>query len=226
MNIVYSKSIQIATYYKEEAAIAELKSMGLNTDIFNDALAYGWNFRINSQEAFDVPLFGGTSQWAKSTSRLRFLLSSIGWQSDDDKNLSKIVSPNKEIAIIVSSGNAGTGKEGVPVTTKNPKGELLETIINSNLEGIQKKLFPNVQEIIKKDFDIKAIWYLLYFNDENKNEIRSELSLPIQIENNGKINKWAKRILLSPVNVDPTPLNNYKQEFNDDIQIDISRKAN
>lgn len=229
MNIAYLPSFQRTEFFKDETTAKELLGMGLVQDDLTDAISYGWSFRINNEKSLDVPLWGGTSQWAQTIYKLRLNMVSKGWKANDDKNLSKIVSPNKKIAIIVSSGDGGTGREGVPVKTKNQKGKLVDLIINNNLKSIRQiSMFENSDEFLNKNicFDVKEIWYLLFFYDETKKEIRCELSLPIQVESNHQINKWAKRILLNSIDVTSGLSIDSKPEFNNDIDIEVTKKIN
>lgn len=126
----------------------------------------------------------------------RELLCPKGWEKLDKSNLCFTINANTKIAIVVSSGSEDTGiVEGYP-QTRNSKGKRTQDYIDSNCDifGFEE----NVQEDIFSEFQT---YMLLYYFDFEKHEIRLELSSPIAMDK-GYVNKWYKRIILSPIPFD------------------------
>ena len=63
----------------------------------------------------------GYVSFARTTRRLAEQLIPEGWTREDRENIAFIVSPDRHRAIVISTGDEGTGTES-PVKTKHPKG--------------------------------------------------------------------------------------------------------
>ncbi|MHB1894853.1 MAG: hypothetical protein ACYCTZ_15425 [Candidatus Dormibacteria bacterium] len=82
--------------------------------------------------AFDPPLTGPVLAWSRITRGLRERLVPRGWRADDSGNYSVVVDAHDEVAIVVASGSADTGKESGRPTTKSPKGPATRRAVDRN----------------------------------------------------------------------------------------------
>lgn len=192
-------SIQQGTIiYKDDEAIRKLFELSLSPEIFIKAVKKGIRTKL-SKSIYSPRLCVGMSQWEDTIVGLREQLCQNGWTQCDKYNLNRTISPQNDFAIVVSSGDAGVSKDYNP-TTLNKKGELSVTVVDTN-NNIQLSFFPMETHKKKKKYSIETIlhWFLLYYTD-NKN-IWFELSLPRDLDKDGRISSWFQRIVLPPVDI-------------------------
>jgi hypothetical protein len=141
----------------------------------------------------DPASIANTNLWGRATRVLRELLLPRGWEPDNSDQQPRTVHPSRQWAVIVSSGDAGTGLPSSNPSTKNPKGGA--TI---------RKVAINQAQLVFPGFsaDLPAAetcisWILLIHVSQA--EIRAELSLPAEISESGFVTKWAERIILEPI---------------------------
>ncbi len=73
---------------------------------------------------------------------------------------------------------------------------------------------------------IMKTWVLLYHIDEQQQEIRTELSLPEYMAEDGHVTAWRKRIILEPIPLAPTPApSDSDDEMSDEEEIAVQRRA-
>jgi hypothetical protein len=142
------------------------------------------------------PIFKGMCAWGETTCAVREYLLPKGWRRLDDGNLPTTVNKNGTITIMVSTGDEDTGRiEGNP-STKSSKGPRTAEAIASNLVDT---LFGDIRKIANQPDD-RATFMLLFHRDEISDEVRSELSSPLKInEDDGRIDEWKERIILGAI---------------------------
>jgi hypothetical protein len=93
----------------------------------------------------------------------------------------------------------------------------------------QYKLFPDMR---LTPTDLKAIgaretWILLFYRDHETREVRSELSRPINVNMEGKVDGWAERIILKsrPIGGDVLEIPNDETPQTPEIKVNINRRA-
>jgi len=67
-------------------------------------------------------------------------------------------------------------------------------------------------------------WILLHHEDTEKNEVRSELSLPIGQNADGSITTWSDRIPLARISTAPSPVISHAQD-GEAIVVPVERRA-
>lgn len=190
-----------------------LAELGLTSEIIEYSIRRGELAR-DSCTKNDPPSAPGFDAWSKSVRALRDSLIPKGWERDDTQNFSTVVSPNKEIAIAVATGDAGTGDVNSEPHTKYPKGEAAKSAVETN----QLYLFPQDKPKAEKK---RATWFLL--KRRVGDTVFSELSLPAVITEEGHIVKWAARIILNPILIDA----NFEVEDDsslDEIDVPVFRR--
>lgn len=119
------------------------------------------------------------------------------WTKNDDSNLSTIINPDRSFAITVASGDDGTGRVEAMPQTKYPKGIATKHAVNSN----QLFLFQIHDE---NEADLRLTWMLLRRRDVDTNTVFAELSLPKAMTEEGQVEDWITRIILDPIDIEPT----------------------
>ncbi|PPD43866.1 MAG: hypothetical protein CTY16_12790 [Methylobacter sp.] len=168
-------------------------------------------------------IFHGYSAWAETVARLREVLLPLGWEKSDKGNYELVTNELLELAIAVATGNEFTGFPHATPSNKCPKGMNTIEAINTNnqMDLIQEfvELIPLESSVNKDSY---STWILLYHFA--KDEIRCELSLPSEIDTDGRIIGWKERIILNSIPLGETPIEVRPTE-NQDINIEIRRKA-
>ncbi len=172
----------------------------------------------------DAANAAGTYAYLAAVRAVRDILCRNGWEIQRKQNLELTVFTDKEIVLLVSSGDRFTGKEGHEPHTKNPKGTQTKEIVDQNLG--QMYLWKEMEPKAHMDLDKVQTWILLYHVDLKNSELRMEISLPIGFDMQElKVNGWKERIILPSIEFDITP-KGITPEFAPDIKIEIKRKIN
>lgn len=108
------------------------------------------------------------------------------------------------MAILVASGDNGTGNQNRVVSTKRGRGPKTSEQVQLN-QG-QLDLFSRngpisaigpIDEVGKRQ-----VWMLLYHHDLRRREVRSELSLPFSMGEDSRPDGWQERIVLEAIPFD------------------------
>ena len=137
------------------------------------------------------PASQGLWAWAETVCGLRDELVPLGWSRSDETNLPLTVNADETLAICVNTGNEDTGIQDGSPCTRSTKGPQTRQAILENLG--QLRLFP-ATDVIRED---RTVWILLIHRDMRAREVRAELSQPISISDEGKVDRWKERIILS-----------------------------
>lgn len=175
-----------------------LASLGLTEEILLNAAMSGYLAFID-RTPHHPELATAVAAWGEVVSRLRAGLAPLGWQYDNKNNYARSINTEKQIAIVVARGGINTGIIGSIPTTKCPKGAKTSKSLKKNMElyGNQQIAMnhPIFQNNFQESCEDLTTWFYLY--DWTETEIRSELSLPLNMSN-GYINTWKERIILQP----------------------------
>ena len=176
------------------AVIDVLSRLGLSEEPLLIAAKHGYLARTNCT-ANHPPLFPSFVAWGETVRALREALAPTGWFRDDAKNYSRVVHPDRRIAIAVATGNEATGLANGAPCTKSAKGpSTVEALEINRLQAWLPGLEPSEENLDDKEKPQQTTWILLVHHADN--EIRSELSLPLDIGIDGRISIWRERILL------------------------------
>lgn len=140
--------------------------------------------------------FSGTYGWADGTQAIRAIMMPKGWTMADPNGQPRIISPGGRYAITVSSGNAHTGNPNKTPQTKNSKGA--QTTRSVAYNSRQGELFDSEpqQNVIPVGTTEQMLWFLLFYVDLEGGEVRYELSYPINVGDNNKVDAWATRLIM------------------------------
>lgn len=168
----------------------------------------------------------GLLAWGETVCALRERLIPMGWERTDEQNWPLVVNSDGTIALSVATGNEDTGrKDGVPVTASAKGPRTISAIVaNQNLS-----LFP---EMMPSAESLKATgretWLLLVYRDTDAREMRCELSRPIGVDSEDRVDGWAERIILTPRpfdGVEDTLVDDGNGPQSPEITVEIKRRA-
>ena len=152
-------------------------------------------------------IYGGYRNFAEGTAFLRERLLSMGYLKYTQGNSEWV--RNEKLGILISfmTGNACVGLKGqVPSNTeslrtekvarnRNPKGSMFSRIANAQLHG---------DMLTTSSTTDTWCWVLMYYIDYKNKTIRSELSCPSKLTENGKFfTEYHERIILKEISFDP-----------------------
>ena len=143
------------------------------------------------------PIYRGLTRWGEIVRSLRDQLGPAGWYPDDANNFSTVVRDDGALAIAVASGNADTGKADGHPTTQHAKGPVMHQCIETNL---CLPFDPPPQDQSAQP----PIWLLLHHRAGD--ELRAELSFPLDIDGSGFVTASGTRIILPSLDLGPSPL--------------------
>lgn len=149
----------------------------------------------NETTRASAPTAAGGKQWFDTLDELRNLLLEKQWNPHDQRNCPFAIAPDRSISIVVMTGNAETGKQGLEdPSTAADKGAVAEGYVSANR---QYWLFNQAQEQ-----QGTQVWALLYHYDKTLKEVRYELSLPTDFSKK-KITGWGERLILGSIPNNP-----------------------
>lgn len=199
-----------------------LTQLGLTEEALLTAVRLGYLARTNCT-ANHPPLFPSFVAWGETVRAVRDQLAPLGWTKTNERNYSRTLHPEKGIAIAVATGNEVTGLAGTEMPcTKSVKGPSTLDAIEVNRHQLW---LPGMEPLTTSGDELEAqptTWILLVHHA--KNEIRSELSLPVDIGSDGKVSVWRERIILRAMPLDPTPVEISSPSL-PDIDVVVRRKA-
>ena len=202
-----------------------LKELGLDRETLVDVVRQG-HYVFISASPNDPPLVPGITAWGRMVRALREHLVPKGWTRSNESNYCLAISPDEELAIAVATGDESTGEANGNPTTKSSKGPSTAEAVVTNQQQLSFALFPPIPDPARPIGAAKErmTWILLVHRGIG--EVRCELSLPMSMGTDGRIDAWRERILIGAIPTDPDTIDIFPQP-NDlpDISIDIKRRA-
>ena len=198
-----------------------LEALGLEAGVLRDAVLQGEAAR-DSYTANDARLMPGTAAWNGTLRSLREALGLQGWRKGENGALETVVNPAGTIALTVATGNAGTGDPMACPRTKNPRGPATVAAVGQN--NVQLELFDVgslLRDARRKEPRVNTYVLLVH---RTANEVRLELSLPVDFDERGRIATWRDRIILEPIRLDAGPEVPAPIDPGEEIDVPVRRK--
>lgn len=142
------------------------------------------------------PAIPGLLAWGETVCALRERLIPLGWERKDESNWPIVINKSGTIALSVATGNEDTGRKDNDPLTASAKGPRTVDAVVANQR--QLVMFPEMlppKESLKDRG--RATWLLLLHRDMDAREMRCELSRPISMDDDGRVDGWAERIILA-----------------------------
>ena len=177
-----------------------LAAMGLSYEVFDRAAREHLAAFFSCTE-LDPPTFPPTSAWAAGNRSMREQLVPK-WSWKNERNQPLVINEAETIAITALSGDEQTGTDETP-STRSPKGPVTaEAVEVNNAQGS----FPFMEDLAAAMKSAKeagrTLWIFLIHKDFKKRELRSELSRPLEMSEDGYIDKWGNRIIFPAIPFD------------------------
>ena len=146
----------------------------------------------------DPPILEGLLRWGRATRALREQLVPHGWTYDNPNNLARTIHPSRDFAVVLATGDEGTGLPSTGAGPRHARGYATELAIHAN--GQLAFEFDSLLRLAtagrSPGLGHLQTWFLLYYPEPE--HFRAELSLPQGIDR-GRITRWTERILLPPL---------------------------
>ncbi|WP_395727082.1 hypothetical protein [Nakamurella sp.] len=174
-----------------------LEELDLTMDVVAAALAAADRESAHCSE-LDPPILEGLLRWGRATRALREQLVPQGWTYDNPNNLARTIHPSGDFAVVLATGDEGTGLPSTGAGPRHTRGYATEQAIHAN--GQLAFEFGSLLHLAaagrSAGLGHLQTWFLLYHPEPE--HFRAELSLPRGIDR-GRITRWTERILLPPL---------------------------
>lgn len=217
--------MQTELIHEANDVATELAKLDLKQEYLLDA-GRAWLLAVSNWTPNHPRVYRGLSAWAESVKKLRDGLIPQRWTGIEERNYPLTVHPGGSLSIAIASGDHDTG-----IATGNPKNKVrkgprtAEVVENNDM---QLRLFddeiPALPALQPEEEPSRLTYILLVYVDLQKREIRSELSLPRHMNDEGLITMWRKRIILGEVPFDGDPIN-VDLPKEPELDIEIRRRA-
>ena len=197
---------------------ARLQDLGLERDPIVDVVKQGYFAYISSTDNHP-PLYPGFVAWAEMVKGLREYLLPKQWTRCDKNNYSRVVNPNGTVSIAVATGDPGTGQAHSNPTTNAPKGPSTVEAVSLNLDFFKPE--PNATANSSEDDELLT-WILLVHRISAN--VLCELSLPLSMGDDGRVDLWRERLIIGSIPLDPDPVKMTPPSL-PDIDVDVKRRA-
>ena len=184
-----------------EEVSQRLAELGVSEDALRNAVSRGQLAFANCTENHPR-MFPAIAAWAETVAGVRENLAPFGYARSELKNYSRAIDAAGRVAIAVASGNEETGRaEGTPATKTAKGARTVEAVV---INQVQLQLFdePAPAEPVEVE-DERVTWLLLMYR--SRTETRCELSLPVAIGTDMRVNQWRERIILRSIPLDGEP---------------------
>lgn len=173
---------------------SRLPELGLTVEVVAAALASADRAGDGCSD-LDPPILEGLLRWGRATRALREQLIPQGWTYDNPNNLARTIHPSGDFAIVVATGDEGTGLPSSGAGPRHSRGYATEQAIHAN-----GQLAFEFEALVRLTAAGRTgglghlqTWFLLYYPTPDCH--RAELSLPRGFDR-GRITQWTERILL------------------------------
>ena len=148
-------------------------------------------------------IFRAISAWAEGNHSIRQSLAPR-WKAKDEYNQPLAINEDENIAITALSGDQYTGTDQIP-STRSPKGKKTAEAVEANcyqaeFAFVAEQRAAAIAEAAKVPG--RQLWIFLTFRDFERGELRSELSRPKDMGDDGYIESWWERIIFPAIRFD------------------------
>jgi len=167
----------------------------------------------------------GILGWGKITRAWRDRVIPLGHKRLTNMGQALTVDPTGSYGIVIAAGDRGTGRRNEHPSNRSPKGVATYRAIDENIRSFAE-YEPDFGRFAKASKGApRQTWFLLYFIDDELEEVRAELSLPKTIDDEGYVTEWETRILLQPpLTLPGKPAFMADDDDEGDDDIDVMRK--
>ena len=178
------------------SGIERLTALDLSVEVIANVLRRA-DAEADTCSELDPPIMQGLLRWGRANRYLREELIPLGWSHDNPRNLARTIHPSGDLAIVIATGDDGTGVADYDAGPRHSKGYATEQAIHANgqLAFEFGALVHASQQGVTAGVALRT-WLLLFHAE--REVFRVELSLPEAFDA-GRITRWTERILLPPI---------------------------
>lgn len=174
-----------------EHADAELAAFGLTTAVLHESVEAG-GIAFRACTGNHPATARGFYFYAETVRALRELLSEQGWLSESDGNIEYVTHPGRGLRIFVLAGDSATGHPGAQLHSRRSRGPRGRVAVHRNQLVID---LPGFSADVAST-SVHGTWALVHHVDTDAQEVRCELSLPVSVGADGRVEGWLRRIML------------------------------
>lgn len=206
---------------------SQLHVMGLASNPIREAIRAGHDEAARCTNN-DVATRAGYLRWATPLRYLGDVYGSKGFRRERPGGFEVLRSPDGTFAIAVAAGSYATGTDRMPMT-RIERGPMTGQAVHGNRDQIRfdANIVPlGPRELRQAIARGPLTWLLLHVYDESADELRVELSVPVEFTcksgtdvERGTVTRFEPRLILPPI---PLAENaEIEDEDDDDEEIDI-----
>lgn len=179
----------------------------------------------------DVATRSGYVRWATPFRYLGDEYVPRGWTRGHPSCYELLISPDGKRAIAVAQGDSATGTERMPSTLID-RGPLTRQAVEGNLNQLRFPVEVH-PDFAPDEIPGMKIWMLLSYFDRAADEIRIELSVPVEFTRSpgalgerrrGHVTKFLPRIILPTIALTPSIENEDEETAAEPIDVPVSRR--
>lgn len=205
-----------AVFHEDVDVDAELHRIGLEREELLRVVRLA-HWAHSQKTVWHPPNYGGLNLYACGTSGVRKELienraAGRKWSLDNSDGFCRTTDPEGRTTIVVASGSVETGDPNREPRTRHPRGKLSLKAVAVN--RLQRSFFDEAHSVRDKP----TLWFLLICVDGD--EVRSELSLPLGVDETDRAHLWRRRIIVTGPEWPGPPVRDAE-----DIDIDVVLRA-
>jgi hypothetical protein len=216
----------------EPYVVSELHAKGLDVDSLQEAVLAGHNLAMRTTEN-DVATRAGYDRWAEPLRHLGDVYVPRGFKRIRPGGFEMLASPDDSFYIAVAAGNFATGKKNRMPCTRIERGPLTGQAVGHN----RGQMTFNAKVVSITDDPIPGAegpltWFLLHYFDERANQLRLELSVPVEFttkagtdHERGSVTRFEPRLILPQIALGEDVDFDDEDEGDDEIDIPVSRRS-
>jgi hypothetical protein len=210
----------------DPVVVSQLHAMGLASDHLRAAIRAGHDEAARCTNN-DVATRAGYLRWATPLRYLGDVYGPKGFRRERPGGFEVLRGPNGTFDIAIAPGSHATGTDRMPMT-RIERGPMTGQAVLGNRD--QMRFDSNIVPLGPRELR-QAIargpltWLLLHFYDESADELRVELSVPVEFTRKtgtdaerGTVTRFEPRLILPPI---PLGENAEIEDQDDDDEIDI-----
>ena len=187
-----------------EDAEERLRDFSMTVEMIHQCISVGDSARRRVMLPVFPATFPGTTMWAETLAEWRRQLRKRSREYDigRSRGYETVYSAERRVAFTVVAGDSFTGKDGArPPRLTRPKGVVTKERVDRNRETaiglVQLALIPDENDKKPPPDELCDTWFLIVH--AAKDEVRIELSLPVDLDGDSVVSEYYERILLPPV---------------------------
>jgi hypothetical protein len=194
-------SVTATEVFDGDSAQEPLKRLGLSLEILNNVLKRALDASLSCTDNDPITM-AGLMLWGKG---VRFFAEEtwpIGWSKREDKGQALVFNPDGTIAVTSASGDEDTGLPYGSPCTRSQKGKTTIAACRDNRQMSFEDWRDPSSAIVSTRVPGRSTWFLLMHRNKKSNVLQAELSLPVHMDEDGRVVRWDKRIMLPDVRFD------------------------